>query len=60
LYQYYIIIVSPVLSRDIRVSGEVEFQNSPPVRINNMFAAGNGSAQQGSLSAAIPVACVVS
>jgi hypothetical protein len=44
----------------IRVSGEVEFQNSPsPVRINNMFAADNGSAQQGSLSAAIPVAYVM-
>ncbi|HXP62324.1 MAG TPA: hypothetical protein VN829_17640 [Dongiaceae bacterium] len=38
----------------IRVAGEVESQNSAPVRINNMFAAGNGSAQQGSLS----VACV--
>jgi len=43
----------------IRISGEVEFQNSPPVRINNMFAADNGSAQQGSLSAAIPVAYVM-
>jgi hypothetical protein len=44
----------------IRVSGEVEFQNSTsPVRINNMFAADNGSAQQGSLSAAIPVAYVM-
>ena len=43
----------------IRVSGEVDFQNSPPVRINNMFAADNGSAQQGSLSAAIPVAYVM-
>jgi len=43
----------------IRVSGEVEFQNSPPVRIDNMFAADNGSAQQGSLSAAIPVAYVM-
>ncbi|SPE28586.1 conserved hypothetical protein [Candidatus Sulfopaludibacter sp. SbA6] len=44
----------------IRISGEVEFQNSPPVRINNMFAADNGSAQQGYLSAAIPVAYVAS
>ena len=44
----------------IRVSGEVEFQNSPsPVRINNTFSADNGSAQQGSLSAAIPVAYVM-
>ncbi|HEY2013478.1 MAG TPA: SpoIVB peptidase S55 domain-containing protein [Bryobacteraceae bacterium] len=44
----------------IRVSGTVEFQNAPaPVRIDNMFAADNGSAQQGSLSAAIPVAYVM-
>jgi len=44
----------------IRVTGEVEFQNAPaPVRINNMFAADNGSAIQGSLTAAIPVAYVM-
>jgi len=44
----------------IRVSGQVDFQNSAmPVRINNVFAADNGSAQQGSLSAAIPVAYVM-
>jgi SpoIVB peptidase S55 len=44
----------------VRVSGQVDFQNSPaPIRIDNMFAADNGSAQQGSLSAAIPVAYVM-
>jgi hypothetical protein len=44
----------------IRVTGEIEFQNAPsPVRINNMFAADNGSAMQGSLTAAIPVAYVL-
>jgi len=44
----------------IRISGEVDFQNSPaPVRINNLFSADNGSAQQGSLSASIPVAYVM-
>jgi hypothetical protein len=44
----------------IRISGEVDFQNSPaPVRINNLFSADNGSAQMGSLSASIPVAYVM-
>jgi hypothetical protein len=44
----------------IRVTGEIEFQNAPTaVRINNMFAADNGSAMQGSLTAAIPVAYVM-
>jgi hypothetical protein len=44
----------------IRVTGEIEFQNAPAaVRINNMFAADNGSAMQGSLTAAIPVAYVM-
>jgi len=44
----------------IQVSGEVEFQNAPaPVRINNVFAADNGSAMQASLSAAIPLAYVM-
>jgi hypothetical protein len=44
----------------IRVSGEIEFQNAPaPVRVNNMFAADNGSAMQGSLFAAVPVAYVL-
>ncbi len=44
----------------IRVTGEIEFQNAPaPIRVDNMFAADNGSAMQGSLSAAIPVAYVM-
>ena len=44
----------------IRVTGEVEFQNAPaPVRIENMYAADNGSAMLVSLSAAIPVAYVM-
>ena len=44
----------------LRVTGEIEFQNAPaPVRINNMFAADNGSAMQASLSTAIPVAYVM-
>ena len=43
-----------------RITGEVEFQNAPaPVRLDNMFAADNGSAMQASLSAAIPVAYVM-
>ena len=44
----------------IRVTGEIEFQNAAaPIRLNNMFAADNGSAQQVSLSAAVPVAYVM-
>ncbi len=44
----------------IRVSGEIEFQNAAsPIRLNNMFAADNGSAQQVSISAAVPVAYVM-
>ena len=44
----------------IRVTGEIEFQNATaPLRVNNMFAADNGSAAQGSLTAAIPVAYVM-
>jgi len=43
-----------------RIAGEIDFQNSPvPVRLNNMFAADNGSAAQVSLSAAIPLAYVL-
>src|SRR5437763_1302700 len=43
-----------------RLSGEIEFQNAPaPVRLNNIYSADNGSAQQASLSAAIPVAFVM-
>ena len=44
----------------IRVSGEMQFQNSPaPVRLNNVYAADNGSAAQVSNSAAIPLAFVM-
>ena len=44
----------------IRVTGQVEFQNaSAPLRINNMFAADNGSPMLASLSAAVPVAFVM-
>jgi hypothetical protein len=44
----------------LRLTGDVEFNNSPaPVRLDNMFAADNGSAMQASLSAAIPVAYVM-
>jgi hypothetical protein len=44
----------------LRLSGEVEFHNAPaPIRLDNMFAADNGSAMQASLSAAIPVAYIM-
>ncbi len=44
----------------IRVFGEAEFVNAPsPVRVNNVFAADNGSAMQGSLTASIPLAYVM-
>jgi hypothetical protein len=44
----------------IRVTGEMEFQNTPaPVRLDNMYAADNGAAMQVSLSAAIPLAYVM-
>ena len=44
----------------IRVTGQIEFQNaSAPLRINNMYAADNGSPMLASLSAAIPVAFVM-
>ena len=40
--------------------GEIEFQNAPaPIRLDNMYAADNGSAAQVSLSAAIPLAYVL-
>ena len=43
-----------------RVTGEIEFHNAPsPIRIDNMFAADNGSAMMVSLSAAVPVAYVM-
>jgi hypothetical protein len=44
----------------IRVSGSIEFQNAPaPVKLDNLFSSDNGSAQQVSLSAAVPVAFVL-
>jgi len=44
----------------VRVTGEVEFKNAPaPVRLENMYAADNGSAMLVSLSAAVPVAYVM-
>jgi hypothetical protein len=44
----------------IRVSGQIEFQNgAAPLRINNIYAADNGSPMMASLSAAIPVAFVM-
>ncbi|HEV3333799.1 MAG TPA: SpoIVB peptidase S55 domain-containing protein [Bryobacteraceae bacterium] len=44
----------------LRVSGNIEFQNAPaPVKLDNLFSSDNGSAQQVSLSAAIPVAFVL-
>ena len=44
----------------IRVTGEIEFQNGQaPVRVDNMFAADNGTAMQGSLTASIPLAYVM-
>jgi hypothetical protein len=44
----------------IRVTGQIDFQNAPtPVRLNNIFSADNGAAQQVSLNAAVPVAYVM-
>ncbi len=44
----------------VRVTGQIEFQNvSAPLRINNMYAADNGSPMLASLSAAVPVAFVM-
>ena len=44
----------------VLVTGEIEFQNAQaPVLLNNMFAADNGSAMQGSISTAIPLAYVM-
>lgn len=44
----------------IRVTGQIEFQNvAAPVRVNNMYAADNGSPMLASLAAAIPVAFVM-
>ncbi|MCX6626653.1 MAG: hypothetical protein NTW28_03360 [Candidatus Solibacter sp.] len=44
----------------IRVTGQIEFQNaSAPLRVDNMYAAENGSPMLASLSAAVPVAFVM-
>src|SRR5579871_4122638 len=44
----------------IRVSGQMDFQNAPaPVRLDNIFASDNGTAQQVSLNTAIPLAYVL-
>src|SRR5450631_3001934 len=44
----------------IRVTGQIEFQNgTTPLRINNMYAADNGSPMLASLSAAVPLAFVM-
>ncbi len=44
----------------IRVTGQIEFQNgTAPLRIDNMYAADNGSPMLASLSAAVPVAFVM-
>jgi hypothetical protein len=44
----------------VRVTGEIQFQNGgTPVRIRNMFASGNGSAMQASISTAFPLAYVM-
>jgi hypothetical protein len=44
----------------IRVTGQIEFENaSAPLRIDNMYAADNGSPMLASLSAAVPVAFVM-
>jgi hypothetical protein len=42
------------------IRGEIEFQgNAPPIRLNNMYAGDANTAQQVSLSAAIPLAYVL-
>ena len=44
----------------IRVTGQIEFQNAAsPLRIDNVYAADNGSPMLASLSAAVPVAFVM-
>ena len=43
-----------------RIRGQIEFQGgAAPVRIDNMFAADNGSAMQASISTAVPLAFVL-
>lgn len=44
----------------LRVTGEIELQGSPsPIKVDNMYAADNGSALLASLSTAVPVAWVL-
>jgi len=44
----------------IRVSGQMDFQDAPaPVKLDNLVASDNGTAQQVSLSAAVPLAYVL-
>jgi hypothetical protein len=43
-----------------KLTGQVEFQNAPaPVKLNNVFTADNGAAQQASVNSAIPIAYVM-
>jgi hypothetical protein len=42
-----------------RLTGEIEFQNSPSVKLDNMYSADNGSAQMVSLYTAVPLAYVL-
>lgn len=44
----------------LRVSGEIGLEGTPePIKLNNMYAADNGSALMASLSAAVPLAWVL-
>ena len=44
----------------VRLSGQIQFRNAPaPVKLDDVFASDNGSAQQVSLSAAVPVAYIM-
>ncbi|MEO8595994.1 MAG: SpoIVB peptidase S55 domain-containing protein [Candidatus Solibacter sp.] len=43
----------------IRVTGQIDFQNAPPLRVNNVYASDNGTPLLASLSAAVPVAFVM-
>jgi hypothetical protein len=43
----------------LRVTGQMEFQNAPSVRLDNLYSADNGVATQVSLNAAIPAAYIM-
>jgi hypothetical protein len=43
----------------LRVTGQMEFQNAPAVRLDNLYSADNGVATQVSLNAAIPAAYIM-